>query len=87
MLSLTTLSRDWAAPQPYIKNFGLPEICTLDKVPIVRPDSNMRKVLVDNPLWKFSNPSGKPMGDKSMGQYAIPPDDNLPVSRPVVLYC
>src|SRR5436305_3178099 len=70
---------DWAAHQPYIKNYGLPEICTLEKINIVLPNSNHEKVPVDNPLWKFSNPSGKQMGDPSMGKLAIPADDIFPV--------
>jgi hypothetical protein len=68
---------DWAADQPYVKDFGVPELTTLEKVDIVLP--NLGKANVDNPLWKFTNPNGKPMGDRSMGKYAIAADGDLPV--------
>ncbi|KAF8534625.1 common central domain of tyrosinase-domain-containing protein [Trichophaea hybrida] len=66
---------DWAAEQPYIKDFGVPELTTLEKVDIILPNG---KTTVDNPLWKFTNPNGKPMGDISMGKYAIAADGDLP---------
>ena len=69
---------DWAALQPYINNYGLPELLTLQQVNIVLPNSNLKKVPVDNPLWKFTNPSGAPMGDPSMGDLAIQADGNNP---------
>jgi hypothetical protein len=46
------------------------ELLTLQKVNIVLPNSNLQKVPFDNPLWKFTNPSGTPMGDSSMGGLA-----------------
>jgi tyrosinase len=69
---------DWATPQPYIKNYGIPEICTLEKINIAVPTSNGVKVPMDNPLWKFSNPKGIPMGDPSMGKFKIPGDPGPP---------
>jgi tyrosinase len=68
---------DWAAVQPYINNYGVPELLTLQKVNIVLPKSNLQKVPFDNPLWKFTNPSGTPMGDSSMGDVAIQADGDM----------
>jgi tyrosinase len=74
---------DWAIPQPYIENFGVPEICTWEKITIVEPASKNREPLgrveVANPLWKFSNPLGIPMGDPAMGVNAVGDADDAPV--------
>ena len=46
---------------------------------IVTPVIRAGKVLgtLENPLHKFTNPSGKPMGDKkAMENFAIPPHDD-----------
>jgi tyrosinase len=73
---------DWAAPQPYINDYGVPELLTMETISIVLPDSNLKKVPYANPLWKFSNPSGATMGDPSMNDLAISADGGLPVSEP-----
>jgi tyrosinase len=70
---------DWAALQPYINDYGVPEIFTLENIDIVLPDSNLQKVPVPNPLWKFTNPSRVPMGDSSMGEFAIQAYDGISV--------
>jgi hypothetical protein len=65
--------------QPYINNYGIPELLTMEKVNIVLPGSNLKKVPHDNPLWKFTNPSGKKMGDKDfMKDLAIQEADGIP---------
>ena len=69
---------DWAAPQPYINNYGVPELLTMENVNIVLPNSNLQKVPQPNPLWKFTNPSKKPMGDPSMKKLAIQAADGIP---------
>jgi tyrosinase len=74
---------DWAVPQPYIGNFGVPEICTWENITIVEPASKngepLGQVEVANPLWKFSNPLGIPMGDPAMGANAVGDADDAPV--------
>lgn len=78
---------DWAQPQGYINDFGIPEICTLDRIAVRMPDlpAPNNKAFVKNGLTGFTNPKkrdGKPipMGDKEMGRWQIKDDDNLPVS-------
>ena len=61
---------DWAANQPYLQNVGIPELFTWQTVTVLMP--NRRSQNFPNPLWKFSNPNGKPFGDASMGQWQIP---------------
>lgn len=63
---------DWAKKQDYTRDFALPQIFTRDQVLIITPEGG--KELFDNPLVRFTNPSGKPMGDPSMGANAIPDD-------------
>src|ERR1700722_677388 len=70
---------DWAAPQPYLNDYGVPQLFTLENVNIFLPDSKLQKIPVPNPLWKFTNPSGVPMGDGSMGDLAIQAADGIPV--------
>ena len=60
---------DWAADQPYLQNVGVPQLFTLPQVTVVMPNS--KSATVNNPLWKFSNPKGVAMGDKSMQSWAI----------------
>lgn len=69
---------DWAQKQPYARNFGVPEICTLENVTVVKPKNE--KMTMPNPLAKFVNPSKVPMGDKSMGKWAVSNDGTSPVS-------
>jgi tyrosinase len=88
---------DWAAKQPYIKDYGVPRVFTLEQVAIVTPlppgttegkyaqgipvGPPVIEKIVDNPLWKFTNPAGPnvPMGDTTvMGPYAIQADGDLP---------
>jgi tyrosinase len=75
---------DWAAPQPYINDYGVPEIFTTDTISIVLPGSHGKKVPYSNPLWKFSNPSGDKMGNPSMKDLAITADGPFPVCEPVI---
>ena len=74
---------DWAKPQPYIGKFGVPEICTWEKITIVAPTSqhgrHLGRVEVPNPMWKFLNPPGIPMGDPAMGINAVKDVDGYPV--------
>jgi hypothetical protein len=64
---------DWAKKQDYTRDFALPQIFTRDQVLIITPEGG--KELFDNPLVRFTNPSGNPMGDKEfMGDNAIPDD-------------
>ena len=83
---------DWAQKQPYIGNFGIPEICTQPEVNIVEPGkSRATKAPFKNPLTGFLNPKkdqhGKrvPMGDQSMGPNAIRDneDSGFPNAFPV----
>ena len=70
---------DWAVPQPYINDFGVPKVCTFEDVTISMPYGKSQTIA--NPLKKFSNPKKDanghpvPMGDSSMGVNAIPDDD------------
>ena len=70
---------DWAIPQPYINNFGVPKVCTYEEVTISMPYGKTRTIT--NPLKQFSNPKKDagglpvPMGDPSMGENAIKCDD------------
>lgn len=67
---------DWARPQAYSQSYGVPEIVTKEFIPPEFPSPPE-----ENPLWKFTNPrkdeSGRPlpMGDRRMGNYAIPDGD------------
>ena len=62
---------DWARKQDYVRDYGIPQVCTLEKVSIVLqgPDSTPKQF--PNPLVKFvnRNTDGKEvaMGDESMG--------------------
>lgn len=71
---------DWARKQTYIGTFGLPELFTQEVVKILRPDGTYDDNYT-NPLWKFQNPKGPnvPMGDPSMGKWAIKDDSSGPV--------
>jgi tyrosinase len=61
---------DWAVKQRYIGDYGLPEIFTKERVPILNFDRTTTTNII-NPLWKFSNPTGVPMGHRSMGIYRL----------------
>lgn len=74
---------DWARPQPS-GQFVLPVLFTTEQISIKTPSNGTE--LFENPLVRFSNPSGKAMGDDSMGPNKIPDDSDgpggaLPVSR------
>src|ERR1700744_4602568 len=74
---------DWARKQPYLGNFGIPQICTLDSIGIIMPGGATQPTA--NPLVGFTNPTlvgGKnaAMGDPIMGVNAIKADATLPVS-------
>lgn len=78
---------DWAIPQPYINNFGVPEVCTYEDITISMPYGKTQTI--ENPLKQFSNPkkdaggSRVPMGDPSMGVNAIKYDDpNVGITPP-----
>jgi tyrosinase len=75
---------DWAALQPYLNDYGIPEIFTTDTINIVLPDSNLKKVSYPNPLWKFSNPSRVKMGDPTMKDLAITVDGDIPICEPLI---
>lgn len=69
---------DWAKKQHYIKDFGVPQVCTFDTVEILMPGGKSQTI--PNPLARFQNPKlvGKEpvaMGDSSMGIYAIEDHD------------
>lgn len=71
---------DWAQRQPYIDDFGIPQICTQDTVTVDLPGNKTETF--ENPLAKFTNPKGVAMGDPSMGKYAVknnPDKGDLPV--------
>ncbi|KAH0556229.1 hypothetical protein GP486_005845 [Trichoglossum hirsutum] len=74
---------DWAALQPYIQNFGVPYVFTLEKIDIYLPyvvgvtagepykgipAPPVILTTVDNPLWKFTNPAGP---DVPMGDASV----------------
>ncbi|KAG4440203.1 hypothetical protein IFR05_004282, partial [Cadophora sp. M221] len=61
---------DWAVKQRYMGDYGLPEIFTKERVPILNFDRTTTTNII-NPLWKFSNPTGVPMGHRSMGIYRL----------------
>ena len=75
---------DWARKQTYVKNYGIPEICTRDTWDIVKPGTNGAKEAFNNPLTGFKNPKRGPdgervpMGDPLMGKNAIPDDKSVP---------
>lgn len=77
---------DWARKQEYAKNFAIPQVCTLDTVKVLLPGNKSREM--SNPLAGFRNPkrnaSGKsvPMGDPTMGKYAIKDDTAVPAGSP-----
>ena len=60
---------DWARKQGYTGNFGVPQVCTMEKVKIVAPGGKYEER--ENPLVCFKNPSGKPMGHASMGDNKV----------------
>lgn len=77
---------DWAKRQEDTGKCALPHIFAMEEVEILTPSGG--RELFTNPLVRFVNPSGKPMGDVSMKENAIPDDtdetiDNqaLPVSH------
>lgn len=45
---------DWATPQPYINDFGVPQVCTYHNITISMPYGKTQTIA--NPLKKFSNP-------------------------------
>ena len=64
---------DWGVPQSYSGKYGVPELLTKDDIEILIPGTQFKdKERYPNPLDKFSNPLGVPMGDKKMGLFAIP---------------
>lgn len=66
---------DWAASQPYLQNVGIPQLFTTESITVLMPDNTPKDF--KNPLARFSNPSGKAMGDTSvMKQWAIPNNNN-----------
>ena len=80
---------DWGQKQPYLHDYGIPEICTKPNWDIIAPGGDgKQKESFPNPLIGFTNPktdkSGKnvPMGDPSMGPNAIK-DDLNPILQPV----
>lgn len=68
---------DWARKQVSTGTYGIPQLCILDKVDIVKPGAKGVTEPFDNPLTGFTNPkkngSGQnvPMGDQLMGPNAI----------------
>lgn len=60
---------DWAAEQPYLHNVGLPLLFTQKQINVIMPNKGSHTF--DNPLWTFKNPSGTPMGDRSMSPWNI----------------
>lgn len=77
---------DWAKRQADTGKCALPHIFAIEEVEILIPGGG--RELFTNPLVCFVNPSGKPMGDVSMKENAIPDDTDetidsqpLPVSR------
>jgi tyrosinase len=69
---------NWGIKQPWLKDYGLPEIFTLEQVAIVGKVDP-----VSNPLTKFSNPSGVPFGDPSMKTLQIKDHSRKPPAYPV----
>ena len=65
---------DWA------DNSNVPKLIELPSVTIVVSVTPRKTMDVENPLWKFKMPTGKPMGDKVHGKFAITYADGLPVS-------
>ncbi|KAL2823729.1 common central domain of tyrosinase-domain-containing protein [Aspergillus cavernicola] len=67
---------DWATKQPYINNYGVPEIFTKERIDILDFADNNPPTMenIANPLAKFANPTGVAMGDASMGGFALPGD-------------
>ncbi|KAL3444389.1 common central domain of tyrosinase-domain-containing protein [Aspergillus insuetus] len=67
---------DWALKQPYIDNQGVPEIFTKDQIDIVDFSDNNPPTTgnIPNPLARFRNPMGVPMGDSSMREFALTGD-------------
>jgi tyrosinase len=61
---------DWAQNQPYLQTVGIPQLFTLEWITVVMPGRTWKGF--PNPLWKFSNPGGKPMGSPDNGQWKIP---------------
>lgn len=79
---------DFARKQAYDNDFSIPEICKNEYVNVLLPNNTVNKEF-PNPLIKFQNPRGVPMGDASMGDNQILNDtivikgkvtDILPVS-------
>ena len=66
------LKRKWFQPEDY----GVPELVYLPQIQITLPHNQTRTLT--NPLYQFTNPSLKSMGDKAaMGEYALQiVDDN-----------
>ena len=56
----------------------VPKAVRTNELNIVAPVTRAEKVegTLDNPLNKFTNPSGVPMGDSTMGDFAIPPHED-----------
>ncbi|KAL4862058.1 common central domain of tyrosinase-domain-containing protein [Aspergillus spectabilis] len=56
---------DWALKQPYINDLGVPRIFTEDRVDILDFADNSPATMenIENPLARFSNPTGVAMGD------------------------
>jgi hypothetical protein len=73
---------DWGVKQTYIEDYGLPEIFTKERIPILNFDQTTTTNIV-NPLWKFSNPTGVPMGHRSMGVFRL---RGRPVREPFLTY-
>jgi tyrosinase len=67
---------DWALKQPYIDNQGVPEIFTKDRIDVIDFLDNNPPTMgnIPNPLARFRNPMGVPMGDSSMREFALTGD-------------
>ena len=62
---------DWARKQDYVRDYGIPQLCTFERVSIIMPGPDSTPREIPNPLVKFvnRNKDGKEvaMGDASMG--------------------
>ena len=71
---------DWARIQSYAGSFGIPQVFTVDSIPVIKPGGLIEEF--PNPLVKFRNPENVAMGDISMGKNRIlAHDPNDPNSK------
>ena len=78
-------AQNWRLPYwDWANDSNVPELLTKPRVKIVDTVDPFGKnplfKEVDNPMWRFRMPTGKPMGDDSHGDYKINYVDGLPVS-------